>query len=138
MGNHLIFWPVLGHIMLVLALYAVLMVRKKAAAAQNLVNEDRRALFDDAWPETVVQVNNCIRNQFEVPMLFYALSFVLWAVDAINYVTIALAWAFLMTRISHAVVHTGSNYVPLRRPLFTLGVVLLLIMLGFTMTALYS
>ncbi len=73
------------------------------------------------WPDSVLQINNNIRNQFEVPVLFYVLIGILWGIDAVNmYIHIA-AWIFVISRIIHMAVHTGSNYVPLRRKVFMLG-----------------
>lgn len=134
MSNHLIFWPIMGHILLVLALYIVLARRKKTASEEKLVNEDRRALFEDAWCDSVIQVNNCIRSQFEIPMLFYALSFVLWALDAVSVAALVAAWTFLATRIAHAVIHIGNNEVPLRRSMFSIGTVLIVVLLVLAST----
>jgi hypothetical protein len=77
-----------------------------------------------------LQINNCIRNQFEVPVLFYALIFIIWAADSVNVYIHMLAWLFVSSRIIHAVIHTGSNYVPNRRKAFGFGC-LLLIALAF-------
>ncbi len=136
MGNHLIFWPVVGHILLVLTLYIVLARRKKTASEQKLVDEDRRALYEDAWCDSVVQVNNCIRSQFEIPMLFYALSFILWTLDAVSLIVLMTAWAFLATRIGHAAIHIGSNKVPRRRSLFSAGAILIIVLIVLAIIAL--
>lgn len=133
---HLILWPIVGQIMLTVALYFMLARRKSAAVAAGEVDVERRGLFDDAWPKSVVQVNNCIKNQFEVPILFYVLILSLSSLNAVNIVTHIIAWVFLITRIMHAVVHTGSNYVPLRRKVFIINLVLILALLVQTCFAL--
>ena len=128
MENNYILVPVIIQVALTLWLYIHLAIVKSRAVRLGEVDESRRALHDDAWPDSVVQVNNCIRNQFEVPVLFYVLIGVLLSVEGINiYVHIA-AWIFVISRIGHAVVHTGSNYVPLRRALFMLGCCVLICM----------
>lgn len=121
MDNKIIFLPVIVQIALTLWLYVYLGVAKARAVKAGEVNEARRALYDDAWPESVLKVNNCIRNQFEVPVLFYVLIGVLWSTGAINIVVHVAAWLFVLSRIVHAVVHTGSNFVPLRRRIFMFG-----------------
>lgn len=126
MENNYIFVPVIIQVALTLWLYIYLAIAKSQALKLGEVNEDRRALHDDAWPDSVLQINNCIRNQFEVPVLFYVLIVILWGIGGINvYVHIA-AWVFVLSRIGHAVIHTGSNYVPLRRKLFTAGCFILI------------
>ena len=121
MENNYIFAPVLVQVALTLWLYIYLAIAKSRAVKAGEVDEARRALHDDAWPDSVLQINNCIRNQFEVPVLFYALIGILWSTGGANiYIHIA-AWIFVISRIAHAVVHTGTNFVPLRRKLFTAG-----------------
>ena len=121
MHNNYIFAPVIVQIALTLWLYIYLAIVKSRAVKSAEVDEARRALHDDAWPDSVLQVNNCIRNQFEVPILFYVLIGILWGLDSIDiYVHIA-AWAFVLSRIFHAIIHTGTNFVPLRRNIFMVG-----------------
>jgi hypothetical protein len=126
MEKDLIFLPVLIQVFLTLGLYIFLAKAKATAMNLGQVNEDRRALYDDAWPEKILQINNCIRNQFEVPVLFYALIFIIWALNSVNVYVHILAWLFVLSRIIHAVIHTGSNYVPNRRKVFSFGCLLLI------------
>lgn len=126
MNRNLILWPLLVQIALTLLLYIRLSIVKKKATQAGQVDEARRALHADAWPEYVVQVNNCIRNQFEVPVLFYALALMLHALNAVGPTALTLAWLFVMLRLAHAYVHTGSNHVPTRRRLFTAGVLVVM------------
>ena len=132
MENNYIFVPVVIQVALTLWLYIYLAIAKSQAVKLGEVNEGRRALHDDAWPDRVLQINNCIRNQFEVPVLFYVLIGILWSIEGINiYVHIA-AYVFVLSRIGHAVIHTGSNYVPLRRKLFMTGCCILIGMTVFS------
>jgi hypothetical protein len=85
------------------------------------VDRTRVALHDNAWPDYVVQVNNNIRNQFELPVLFYVLSIVLWLLDAVHDVAIVAATVFVVSRIIHAGIHLSINAVPPRRHTFTIG-----------------
>lgn len=137
MTTTLFFLPILAQVLLVLLLYIKLGQVKKTESDAGNVDEARRALHADAWPETVQQVNNCIRNQFEVPVLFYVLMLTLWSVQAVNLIVIAFAWAFVISRYIHAYIHTGSNFVPKRRKVFTIGVMLLLAMLLYTVVAVF-
>ncbi|WOJ94817.1 MAPEG family protein [Congregibacter variabilis] len=131
MENNLIFAPVALQVALTLWLYIALAIAKSGATKRGEVNEERRALHDDAWPDSVLKINNNIRNQFELPMLFYVLVIVLWSMDAVNTYVHISAWAFVVSRIVHMTVHTGSNYVPLRRRVFMLGGFILIGLVGF-------
>jgi len=121
MNRDLIFGPVLVQVLLTLATYVLLIKAKIRAMKAAEVDMARRALFDDAWPESVMKINNNIRNQFEVPVLFYVLAFARWALDAVHWVALAAAWLFAVSRIVHAWIHIGTNYVPNRRRAFTVG-----------------
>jgi len=121
MNRDLIFGPVLVQVLLTLATYVLLIKAKIRAMRAGEVDMVRRALFDDAWPESVMKINNNIRNQFEVPVLFYVLAFALWALHAVHWAALAAAWLFAISRIVHAWIHIGTNYVPNRRRAFTVG-----------------
>ncbi len=121
MNRNLIFAPVLLQVLLTLVVYVLLVSAKVRAMKTGLVDMARRALYDDAWPEGVMKINNNIRNQFELPVLFYVVSIALWVLDAVGMVVLAAAWLFVVSRIVHAYVHIVPNYVPHRRRVFTLG-----------------
>ena len=74
------------------------------------------------------KVNNNLRNQFELPVLFYGLCFMLWALEAVDVVALAAAWLFVVTRIAHAWVHLGSNRMRPRARAFQAGWWVLLFM----------
>ena len=128
MERDLLLLPVVAQVFLVVALYVRLAMAKSQAAKAGLVNETRRALYDDAWPESVLQINNCIRNQFEVPVLFFVLTLIFWMIDSVSGLVHILAWSFVLTRLIHAYIHTGSNYVPIRRRMFMMGCLVIMVM----------
>ena len=128
MNAQLILLPVLLQIALTLASYVALARAKSKALALGQVDEVRRALHSDAWPDSVIKINNNIRNQFETPVLFYVLVLVLLNLGAVGWLTQLLAWLFVLSRIAHPLVHTGTNQLPLRRRLFTFGCVVLILM----------
>ena len=135
MENNAVFVPVILQVALTLWLYIYLAIAKSRAVKSGEVDEARRALHDDAWPDSVLQINNCIRNQFEIPVLFYVLVGTLWVAGGINVYILFAAWGFVISRIGHALVHTGSNYVPLRRKLFMAGC---FILIGMTVFSAYK
>ncbi len=123
-----IFVPVIVQVLLTLLIYVRLIKVKVRELRAGLVNRDRLPLYEDAWPASVLQINNNIRNQFELPVLFYVVCVVLWQLDAVTALALAAATAFVLSRILHAVIHLGSNYVPNRRRAFTAGWWALLLM----------
>lgn len=128
-----IFLPFLVQVLLTFVIFIYLGVAKARALQEGAVDLNRRAMHEDAWPESVQKINNNIRNQFEMPVLFYALVLTLYALESAGLAAQILAWLFALSRIAHAYIHTGSNYVPHRKPVFMFGCVVLMVM--FLLTA---
>lgn len=133
-----IFLPLLLQVFLTVAVYLALSAAKSRALKQGLVDPERRALHEDAWPESVQKINNNIRNQFEVPVLFYVLVITLYLLDAAGLLAQALAWLFVGSRMLHAYIHTGSNVVPTRRAAFMFGCVVVMAMLIVAIPAVFA
>lgn len=76
-------------------------------------------------------------NQFETPVLFYALLIMATMVHATNHVMVVLAWGYVATRIAHTLIHIGSNEMRLRAGVFAIGVAMLFgLWLGVVLTIL--
>ena len=125
MEQDLIFLPILMQVFLTFLIYVGITRAKNKAIVERKVDENRRALHKDAWPDYVLKLTNNLTNQFEAPILFFVLCFVIWATKSVDAFSIVFAWIFSISRYAHAYVHTGSNYVPLRKRLFMFGVVIL-------------
>jgi hypothetical protein len=124
-NGRMILLPVIVQVILTMVVYVLLNFAKARAARRGEVDHARRGLYDDAWPQSVVKINNNIRNQFEVPVLFYVLSFALLALNAVTIPVIVIAWLFVLSRIVHAYLHIGRNHVPSRRRAFMFGCLML-------------
>jgi len=128
MDRNLLFLPMLLQIALTLFMFIRLGTVKSRAVRLAEVDARRRALHQDAWPDYVLKVANNIDNQFETPVLFYVLSFMAWANDRVDWVLLSLCWTFVGSRLAHAYIHVGANVVALRRKVFTVGVLILMLL----------
>ncbi len=131
-----IFWPVLAQVGLTVVIFIRLALVKTKARKTGDVDLSRRALHSDAWPDYVLQVTNNLRNQFEMPVLFYVIALLLWALDSVDVAALALAWFFVISRFLHAYIHTGSNIVKYRLAVFQIGAAALLGLFGLAVWAL--
>jgi len=122
----LIFLPLLAHLLLVFALFIKLGIEKSKAVDARQVDRAAAALDKRAWPDAVMKVSNNIDNQFQVPMLFYALTFVAYLTQHTSALMIGLLGLFVVSRYVHAYIHITSNYVPHRFRAFLAGILLLL------------
>ena len=72
------------------------------------------ALREPKWPPRVTQLANAFHNQLELPMLFYVLVALILITKTNSVIFVILAWVFVLSRLVHAYIHTGANYVPSR------------------------
>ena len=109
--------PVVVQVALVFVLLAA-MAKTRGDALQAGVRPQDIALSADGFPSRARQIANCYANQFEMPVLFlFAVIFGI-VLHRTGWLFVLLEWVFVACRIGHAVVHTTSNNVTLRGPLF--------------------
>jgi hypothetical protein len=99
-----------------------------AALRRGDTNVRDIALGQSNWPPQTIQAGNCLNNQFQLPVLFYVLVILAFILHKADLVFVILSWAFVITRIVHAYIHTTSNDVNQRFTAYTIGAVVLLIM----------
>ncbi|WLR93349.1 MAPEG family protein [Shinella zoogloeoides] len=120
-------WPIIAHVALVFCLYLLLSSRRVGAVKEGRARPDQFRENREEPAESLV-VKNAIANQFELPVLFYAVSILLYLVDADNPVTVAGGWLFVALRYAHAYVHVTSNRLRHRRPLFIAGLLVVMLL----------
>ena len=120
-------WPMIAHVALVFCLYLLLSSRRMGAVKDGRARPEQFRENREEPAESLV-VKNAIANQFELPVLFYAVSILLYLVDADNPVTVAGGWLFVALRYAHAYVHVTSNRLRYRRPLFIAGLLVVMLL----------
>lgn len=120
-----IFWPVIAHVVLVVALYVLLGMRRGAAvkAGRTKVSQFRENLNE---PQDSLFVRNSLANQFELPMLFYVACLSLHVTGGDGLLAVILAWVFTLSRYAHAFIHVTTNRIRHRQPAFLAGFVALI------------
>ena len=123
MNQTIILWPVIAQVVLAFAVYVVLGIRRSEAVRSGAakVGQFRTRTTE---PDVSATAANNVLNQFELPVLFYVGCLALLMITGVSYLTLTLAWLFVLTRYCHAWVHLTSNYLRLRSALFFAGAVL--------------
>jgi len=116
-----LFAAVLAQVALTSVIYVMLVRARYAALKDRSIARPEMAYDQSAWPLKTRLVGNSIASQFELPVLFFAAALFAFQFGAAGWVTAALAWIFVITRIIHAVIHIGSNVVPRRFAAFFAG-----------------
>ena len=113
--------------LLTIVVLLVLGARRRTAYKAGKVG--REAMLDDrVWPPYVLQASNNYKNQFEIPVLFFAAVATALAVQLATVVFVWLAWGFVAARIVHSICHCGSNKLPVRFVSFFASVIAVTVM----------
>lgn len=83
------------------------------------------ALGERNWPNRVTQIQNSYQNQFELPVLFYALVALALITRKADMLFVVMSWIFVVSRLVHAAIHTTSNKLSMRFMAFLVGVLIL-------------
>lgn len=128
MPVEVLIYPVLLQVLLSFGLLFWMGSLRLSAIGRREVHGKDVALGQPAWPNRPTQVANCFKNQFELPVLFYLVVVLVIITRTSNFVMVVLAWAFVVTRLAHAFVHTGANDLSQRFFAFLMGALILLAM----------
>ncbi len=135
MSSTAIFWPLIVQTVLIYVVYGLVSSRRIRSVKEGKASaSDFRVPTVEPEPSATATRN--LINQFELPLLFYVVCILLHLVNAVSYLVLLLAWLFVISRIVHAVIHTTSNRIRLRRPIFVFGFLvngLLWIVLAWTL-----
>jgi hypothetical protein len=113
--------PVFLHVLLTLIVGIITLRARYSAVKEGKASLKKIALDNSAWPEQALKLGNNLNNQFQVPIIWYACVALLLVAQKADWVTVALSWAFIATRLLHTLEHTRSNNVRRRMPLFLAG-----------------
>ena len=83
------------------------------------------ALGERNWPTRLLQIQNSYHNQFELPVLFYALVALALITRKADMLFVVMSWMFVVSRLIHAAIHTTSNKIVWRFQAFVVGVMIL-------------
>jgi hypothetical protein len=114
-----ILWPMLAYIGWVFLLYAWLTVARQRAVKRGEVEYASFAHGEE--PPEIDRITRNLANQFELPLIFYALVVLLVALGQVTLFDVVAAWVFVAGRVAHTLVQTLTDNVPLRGQVFTIN-----------------
>lgn len=133
-SQSLILLPVAAQVALTLmVLIALIVARQRSLVTRQKPLQECALAGDDFWTPQARQCANNYCNQFELPVLFYAVCAFAFITRMIDIWFLGLAVLFVVTRIVHAVIHLGANRVVYRGTAFLAGVVCVACLWGLLM-----
>lgn len=103
-------------------------VRRVNAVVDGTVRSRDVSLRQQNWPGDIMQITNAYQSQLELPILFYIVVILSLFTARSSTTLLVLAWAFVATRIFHAIIHVTTNHMGRRFYAFFAGSMILLTM----------
>lgn len=122
--------PVLAMVLLNAVVWIWMTVTRGMAMTQaGMTLENGKHTVDmQKLPDPARQIADNYNHLFEVPTVFYALVFYIWAMGHADSIHAYCAWGFFGSRVVHSIVQGTINRVAIRFPIFALGWVLIMVM----------
>lgn len=121
-------YPALAQILWTFVVLGIVFVRRHRAFRDKSVRPADVAVSTERYPERARLAAANYANQFEAPVLFYALIMIAMEVGAVGTAMAVLAWLFVLSRVVHTIIHVSANQLAARGIVFGLGVACLICM----------
>ncbi|SIR06879.1 MULTISPECIES: MAPEG family protein [unclassified Bosea (in: a-proteobacteria)] len=119
-------YPALALIFWIFIVGLILIKRRRDALLSRAVRPEQVNVSTEAYPIPARLASANFSNQFESPVIFFALIMLAMEVKATSHLMTLLAWLYVASRIVHTLIHIGPNKLPLRGAIYGVGMVALL------------
>ena len=121
MEGYLLTYPAFALIFLTLFLYVNNRIDAKGAYQSKELEPSYFKTYQGKAPHYVETSRQTLKNQFELPVIFYFYILLLMNFETISILELILCWLFSISRYLHAYIRLSSNHVPYRAMVFTFG-----------------
>ncbi len=114
MSKFTILLPFFGVMLLTLVVWTYMYFRRTSYLLREKIDlrtVDTPQKAATVVPDTVSLASHNLKNLFELPVIFYAVSLYLFVGDSVDMIYLAAAWWFLAFRIAHSLIHCTYNKV---------------------------
>lgn len=112
-----IFGPFLALMLLTLIVWVYMYVRRIGFITRERIDPRRLEIPGElarVSPAAISNPSDNLKNLFELPVLFYALSLLLFVTQRVDATYVTAAWVFVGFRVAHSLVHCTFNRVMVR------------------------
>jgi hypothetical protein len=116
--------PLLGMMVLTLVVWCVMFVQRIGFAQSNKLDIEQFKTPADVQaliPGDASSASNNFKNLFELPVIFYAVCIYLMVAGQVDGFYTTCAWAFLILRSLHSMIHCSYNKVAHRFAVYILS-----------------
>lgn len=125
--SHPLVLPML--LQMVLALITLLILAPRRVSAVKNAGGVKGLIAAGGFSRSLVNHGDNFKNQFELPVIFYALCLVFMTAGSATQLVVISAWVFVASRIIHTLIQTTNNKIfPNRFAAFLIGALALIVM----------
>lgn len=130
MSTLIVLGPLLAMALITFVLmFGMVMTRRRAVMDKKTDPKDLLVRGgNNPWPPQAAQFSDAYQNSLELPVIFYAVSFLTIFTGYANTTFVVLSWLFVLFRAIQAFVHVTSNTRKYRSYAFRAGALTLVIM----------
>ncbi len=121
MEKKLLIYPTLLNILLVFLLYAKNLFDNRKAIKSKSLKMNYFKIYKGRVPDYIAVSRQTLKNQFELPIIFYFLISIILYFEQVFFIDLFLAWLFVLSRYVHAYVRLSSNRIKHRSITFQIG-----------------
>ena len=127
MPNTLILYPAISMMILTFYLYVKNYLDNTKAYNNKILKGEYFKAYQGNVPEYSKVSRQTLKNQFELPILFYFLISLFLIFDNVAIMDLIFAWLFVISRYLHCYIRLTSNYIPYRARIFSIGLFILIV-----------
>lgn len=129
MSPTMIFWPAFAQVMLTIIVMLIMgQARSASLRSRGQKIDDIAMNRHQDWDHNATKLSNNFKNQFEMPVIFFAAIGFALALKLADPVLTAFAWVFVAARVVQTAIHIGPNKVTPRALAYLVGVAALVAM----------
>ncbi len=128
--------PVFAMLLLTFCVWFVMAKRRLGYILSNRIHPQSlktQPEVEERLPPEVQYAAYNLNNLSELPIVFYVVCLLLLHLDMVTTIDVVLAWAFVLGRVVHSVIHCTSNRVISRFRAYALSSIVLWILVFYAM-----
>lgn len=110
MNSHHLIFPMFAMVLLTFSVLVRLFRARSRLVGEGKINPSFLSVYQgEAEPEQSAKLARHFSNLYEAPVLFYACCLAAMVLQVAGPLFLLLAWAYVVARLIHTFIHTGSN-----------------------------
>lgn len=121
-----IIYPMFAMFLLTVTVALLMLAMRIRGVKNKTVHPKYFKVYNEKLPDdSQIQISRHFSNLFETPILFYTVCILYIITNLTSAASMRLAWAYVVARVVHAIIHIGPNHVIARMLSFLASMLIL-------------